>query len=184
VSVRINGESSSNPAWKDWTPIVATDFVASANLVIGDARYSQVGKTVRFKLSISLTWDSSGITVGTNPLRFSLPVKAKLDTFGSVSPIGQVTMNLSTSVAPDGYTSLSRSNIFTGIAVLNTTNGYTAGGISSTLSTATVQILRTTTYNSVTYSTRSNFTSLLMPNSNSNIAIGDTWVITGTYEAA
>jgi len=193
VSVRINGESNSNPAWKSWQPIVATDFVGADNQVIGDARYQQIGKTVRYKLSFSTTFAMSGIIWGTNAFQFSLPVPAKLDSFYSsglniTSSIGNVNMALSTSVAPDGYTSLARSTSFTGIVSLKGTNGYTAGGIPTSSSVGVVQILRTNTYtagsSTVSYLTRTNFTVLQMPNAQQAFGVGDTWIITGTYEAA
>lgn len=184
MSVRVNGEANTNPAWKDWQPIIATDFFAASNLLIGDSRYQQVGKTVKFKFTLSTQTDSSGYPLpGSGILRFSLPVKAKLDTFGYASPIGQVTMALTTVFNTDAITSFSKGS-FTGVTVLQTTNGYTAGGIPTTASVGIVQILRNTTYNSVSYVTRTNFVASIMPNSTGNIGLGDTWTVTGTYEAA
>ena len=55
-------------AWTSWTPTFTNFTKGSATI---DAKYKQIGKTVHFRLEITL----SGSTMGTNPI-FSLPVTA------------------------------------------------------------------------------------------------------------
>lgn len=67
--------------WQDWTPTWTNLTIGNATVV---AKYIQIGKTVHFKLSVTLGSSSS---VGTAPL-FSLPVNAATDINAFPAPIG------------------------------------------------------------------------------------------------
>jgi len=171
-------------AWSTWTPVFATDFMDTANYQVTNARYSQVGKTVNYKLTVVIKTAGDGsLTYSSGAFRFSLPVPANLETAGTGLGIGQAMMGLSVSLNPDGITSATRGS-FPGEAVLQTTNGYITGGIPSGSSVGIVQILRTSTYNSISFVIRSSLLASVIPNSAGHLAVGDYFIISGTYEAA
>jgi hypothetical protein len=68
-------------AWTDWTPTWTNFTPGSATIV---AKYTQIGKTVHFFLSVTL----NGSTMGTGPA-FSLPVTAA-STFPVATTLGQL----------------------------------------------------------------------------------------------
>lgn len=111
-------------AWKGWTPTWANFTKGAATIV---AKYTQIGKTVHFRISVTLAADSS---MGTSPT-FTLPVTSV--TYDTGQHIGLVHIR---DLAPANFEGLA-TWISTTTATINTLNAastyLSVGGCSATV---------------------------------------------------
>lgn len=79
-----NAKLAANAAWSSWTPTWTNLTIGNATVV---AAYQQIGKTIHFRLKVTLGTTSS---VGSDP-QFSLPVTASAGSMDVLLPMGMAT---------------------------------------------------------------------------------------------